>query len=100
MEQYDEFTIRNRKLQLWLFFLMIVSGMIAAVTSPAFWMAIVGMLLASSGILANSARTGQRYTWQRLDQSVSWYEGWAILSGSVLAATPFIEILVRAGFGW
>jgi hypothetical protein len=100
MEQYDAFTLRNRGLQVWLLLLMVIAGAIATASSPAFWMAILGMLLAASGVMANSIRTGQRFTWERWDQTVSWYEGWSVLSGAVLAAVPFVEVLVRASFGW
>src|SRR5262245_57653183 len=100
MEYYDAFTLRHRGMQLWLLGLIVVSGAIASLASPAFWMAILGMLLATSGLLANSARTGQWYTWQRWDPSISWYEGWAILSGGIFAAAPFVEILVRARLGF
>lgn len=99
METYDAFTFRNRRIQAWLVLLVVAAGGVAAATSPAFWLCIVGMLLIASGVTANSVRTGQWYTWQRADRSVSWFEGWAILSGAVLIATPLVEVLARSYFG-
>ena len=100
MEQYDAFTLRNWRMQAWLAFLIVVAGTVAAMSSPAYWMIMIGMLLIASGYVANSIRTGQWYTWQRWDRSISWYEGWAVLSGAVITVAPLADVLVRARSGW
>ena len=99
MEPYDAFTLRNRAMQGWLFFLLLAAGALATITSPAFWMALVGVLLAATGVLAYSARSEQGYSWRHGDRPISWFEGWALLSGTVIGAAPFIEIFVRAYLG-
>jgi hypothetical protein len=86
-------------MQAWLVAVAIVAATISVLAPPAFWLCVVGGALAITGNLANSVRTGQWYTWQRWDRSVSWFEGWAYASGAVLCAVPLLAVLVRAHTG-
>src|SRR5262245_44732660 len=96
METYDAFTLRSRRMQCWLAGEAVVAAGVVALFPPSFWLCGVGLIVFTCATLANSARTGQWYTWQRLDTSVSWFEGWAALSGLILIAVPVIGMLVRA----
>jgi len=93
----EEFSLKNRAIQSWLFFLLLASGAIAGAFPPSFWLCAVGALLLAVASLSNSARTNQWYSWQN-EGSLTWFEGWAAASGAVLLVVPLFAIIFRSWF--
>jgi hypothetical protein len=91
----DDFTLSNRSLLLWLIGVFVVVIPLVMFFPPALWLCDVGGLLLALGVIANSARTNQWYTWQR-GGNLSWFEGWCVSTGALLAIPPLLAMLVRS----
>ena len=82
-------------MQAWLAGLFVLGAAIAGAFPPSFWLCAVGAGFLVVATLANSARTGQWYSWQN-EGSLSWFEGWAAASGAVLLVVPLAAIILRS----
>jgi hypothetical protein len=95
----EDFTFRNRSIQIWLTILAISGVPISIVFPPSFWVCFVRAFLLVIGQLINSARTDQWYSWQH-EGSLNWFDGWVTTSGIVLIVIPLLTVLVRALPKW
>ena len=82
-------------MQAWLIGLLLAGAGIAGLFPPSFWLCAFGAILLVVATLANSARTGQWYSWQN-EGSLSWFEGWAAASGAVLLLVPLVAVILRS----
>jgi hypothetical protein len=90
----DVFTLKNRAILSWLVGVAAISVVVAMLRPPAFWLAGLGGVLVALGLLANSARTNQWYSWQN-EGSLNWFEGWAVATGVTLAVVPLMFAMFR-----
>ncbi len=84
-------------MQVWLIGLLVFGTGVAGFFPPSFWLCGIGTVLVVVATLANSARTGQWYTWQN-EGSLNWFEGWAAASGVVLLVVPPLALILRSLF--
>jgi hypothetical protein len=98
MESWDYFTFRNRAMLYWLGIVFAFGLVMVLFFPPAFWLCTLGILFLVVGLLAHSARTGQWYTWQNWEPSLSWFEGWLVVTGSILMVAQLIAVILRARF--
>jgi hypothetical protein len=98
MESWDYFTFRNRTMLNWLGIVILFSLAMALFFPPAFWLCTLGVLLIVVGLLTHSSRTGQWYTWQNWEPRLSWFEGWAGITGGLLVAVPLIVAILKDQF--
>lgn len=98
MESWEYFTFRNRAMLYWLGIVFVFGLVIVLFFPPASWLCTLGILFLVVGLLAHSARTGQWYTGQNWESSLSWFEGWAAVTGCVLIAVSLIADILRAFF--
>ena len=96
MESRDYFTFRNRGVLTWLCAVAFGATALTIAVPPSFWLCGVGGALLAVGLLSHSARTGQWYTWQNWEPSLSWFEGWATSTGVLLMVLPLLAVLARA----
>jgi predicted membrane channel-forming protein YqfA (hemolysin III family) len=90
----DVFTLKSRAILSWLVGVCTASSVLAALRPPAFWLAALGGVLLVTGLVANSSRTNQWYSWQR-EGSLNWFEGWATSTGAILAIVPLTFAVIR-----
>jgi len=91
----DEFTLRNRAMQVWLSGLVVAEMVVAFAFPPSFWLCGIGLAFLAVASLANSARTGQWFSWQN-EGSLNWFEGWAASTGAALFVVPLLAIILRS----
>jgi hypothetical protein len=96
MEHRDYFTFRNASTLIWLGAVVVTSLAAVFAFPPAFWLCGVGGVFVAIGALSNSVRTGQWYSWQNWEPSLSWFEGWAVTTGAILAVLPLLVIIMRS----
>jgi hypothetical protein len=91
----ETFTLKNRRIQVWLISAL-VFGLVAILAAPpALWLSTVGGILIGVGFIANCARTGQWMTWQN-EGSLNWFEGWAATTGIILVVVPLLGMFGRS----
>ena len=91
----DRFTLRSRSIRVWLGVVVACSIAVVSLFPPSIWLSVAGVGLIVAALLANSARTGQWWSWQT-EGSLNWFEGWAASTGAILVCVPLLAILLRA----
>ena len=90
----EDFTIKNRPIQIWLVTTSAICVSLALIFPPSFWLCGIGGVMLAIGMLANSARTDQWYSWQN-EGSLNWFEGWAVSTAMVLIFIPLGIVMIR-----
>ncbi len=92
-----EFSFSDGWVRLWLAGVFVAGIFRVAFYPPSFWLCVVGAALLLCASIANSARTGQWFTWQ-VKGSLNLFEGWAASTGAVLASVPVAAVFIRIFF--
>jgi len=90
-----EFTFRSRGAAVWFLGSVLAALALALAFPPGLWLCVVGGVLLACALTANSARTGQWYSWQN-EGSLSQFEGTLASAGIALATVPLLAILLRS----
>jgi hypothetical protein len=89
------FTLRSRFSVVSLSAVALAALLVAVTLPPALWLCVVGGVLLVAALTANSARTGQWFSWQN-EGSLSQPEGFLASTGIVLTVIPLFVVLLKS----
>jgi hypothetical protein len=96
MQSSDSFTVRDRRIQLWLGAVLITVVAVVIVWPPLLWLCAGGFAAIMIGWNLMYRRTGQFYVWGTV---LSRTEGAIVVTGAILIVVPLIAAVAIVRFG-